>query len=194
MKCQKCGSNEVNFHYSTNVNGCVTETHLCSNCAAECGYDINKFFNREQSFDIGSLLSGIFPVREGFNGFMPPAIPVIRSTAFIPIAVQSNNAVRGATDMCNCGCETGTVRRPNTEVDEEMKQRRELNAQMRAAVEKEEFEKAAELRDKIKALETSAAHRAVNAQENVCTQGAHETGGSVKCDSETTSQDSPAAQ
>ena len=34
-----------------------------------------------------------------------------------------------------------------------MNERRELNMQMRIAVEKEDFEKAAELRDKIKALE-----------------------------------------
>ena len=33
-----------------------------------------------------------------------------------------------------------------------MKELRELNVQMRAAIEKEEFEKAAEIRDKIKEL------------------------------------------
>jgi len=191
MKCQKCGTNEVNFHYSTNVNGCVAETHLCSKCAVESGYDLNKIFDREQTLDLGTLFNRLFPARGGIEGFMPMAIPVFKSSAFFPITVQPQHDLPGQNEACNCGCETGEKRQTNIEIDEDMKIRRELNAQMRAAVEKEEFEKAAELRDKIKALETTAAHRAVNAQVDYNTQ---EAGGNVKCDSETTSQDSPAVQ
>jgi len=174
MKCQKCGINEVNFRYSSNVNGCVAETHLCSKCAAESGYDLSKLFDPEQSLDIGSILNGLFPVQGGIRGFMPMAIPVFKSGAFFPVAVQSQPGMTGQNESCNCGCETGTGRQANIEVDEDMKVRRELNAQMRTAVENEEFELAASLRDQIKALQ--------------------EAGGNEKCDSETISQDSPAAQ
>ena len=34
MKCDRCGKNEATFHYKTNINGRVTEAHLCPDCAA----------------------------------------------------------------------------------------------------------------------------------------------------------------
>jgi len=76
---------------------------------------------------------------------------------------------------CQCGCGQSPVKiaNPNVEVDEEMSLRRELNAQMRTAVENEEFEKAAVLRDKIKELEA---------------------GRNKSCGTETNSQDSQSAQ
>lgn len=33
MKCEHCGKNEVTFVYQSNVNGQVTEKHLCGECA-----------------------------------------------------------------------------------------------------------------------------------------------------------------
>ena len=33
MKCENCGKNEVAFVYQSNVNGHVTEKHLCAGCA-----------------------------------------------------------------------------------------------------------------------------------------------------------------
>ena len=38
MKCENCGKNEVTFVYQSNVNGKVTEKHLCSECAEKLGY------------------------------------------------------------------------------------------------------------------------------------------------------------
>ena len=116
MKCQKCGKNEVNFHYSSNINGCITETRLCSFCAAEEGYDVR------QMFDMESVFNGMFPVLGGIGGFIPTILPVTRTET-------------------------------NVKVDDEMRERRELNVQMRAAVENEDYEKAAGLRDKIRELE-----------------------------------------
>lgn len=37
MKCENCGKNEVTFIYQSNVNGQVTEKHLCSECAEKLG-------------------------------------------------------------------------------------------------------------------------------------------------------------
>jgi len=140
----------------------------------ESGYDLRQFFNSEHTPDISNLFNAIFPVRGEVRGFMPMAIPVFKSSAFFPVTIQPQHNVLGQNEACNCGCETGAIKQTDVEVDEDLKLRRELNAQMRAAVEKEEFELAASLRDQIKALQ--------------------EAGGSVKCDSETISQDSPAAQ
>ena len=166
MKCQKCGKNEVSFRYSSNVNGCVTETNLCSQCATEAGYDF------EQLFELGSFFDGMFPMR-GLGGFRQIAIPMIQTSQMLPFAMGRTKSMLEQGDSCKCGCGSQIAKEAGVEVDEEMSLRRELNAQMRAAVAKEEFEKAAELRDRIKELET---------------------GRITKCDSETTSSDSPAAQ
>ena len=37
MKCDRCGKNEATFHYKTNINGRVTEAHLCPDCARAMG-------------------------------------------------------------------------------------------------------------------------------------------------------------
>ena len=38
MKCENCGKNEVTFVYQSNINGQITEKHLCSECAEKLGY------------------------------------------------------------------------------------------------------------------------------------------------------------
>jgi len=186
MKCQKCGSNEVSFHYSKNVNGCVTETHLCSQCAEESGFDIEKMFEQEQFtslnqgqfISLSDILNEFFPVRN-VSGFVPITIPMKQSNTVLPFSVYPLMSAPQHESQCDCGCGKARKIDINIEVDEEMKTRRELNAQMRAAVANEEFEKAAELRDIIKELENNS------------TQG---TGRSKQCDSETITQDSPTAQ
>ena len=176
MKCQKCGINEVSFHHSSIVNGCVTETHLCSKCAAESGFDI------EAMFDFGGIFEGLFPMR-GLSGFMPVAIPMLSSSNMSPFTTRRQSSMIEQGTPHECGC--GNAFNSNVEVDEEMKVRRELNAQLRAAIANEEYEKAAEIRDKIKALESASAQQP---------GGSIETGRMKQCDSETTIQDSPTAQ
>ena len=199
MKCQKCGTNEVNFHYSSNVNGCVTETHLCQQCAMESGYDIDKMFDLGQFTDLGSssdlgqfndlglrsMLEAMLPMRNSISGFIPLAIPMISTNSMFPFTTQFRRGMIEQEESCTCGCGKKVLKNTNVEVDETMSQRRQLNAQMRVAVANEEFEKAAELRDKIRALESAGAEQSDSRQE---------AERNVKCDSETTSQDSPGAQ
>jgi len=159
MKCQKCGKNEVNFHYTANINGNVTEKHLCSSCAAESGYDIEHMFTSKQFADFGNIFNEMFPVRSGLGGFMPMAIPVMQANTMYPFIFErrpgiGSSLLREQGDSCTCGCGKKITRENEIEVDKEMNERRELNMQMRSAIENEEFEKAAELRDKIRALES----------------------------------------
>ena len=196
MKCQKCGKNEVNFHYSSNVNGCVTETYLCSSCAAESGYNIGSMFDLDNIFGRDTFNDLMFPMR-GISGFMPVAIPMIQTNTMSPgqlfdlLTTRQGMGKISQGTPCKCGCGKTAAENFNIEVDEEMSKRRELNAQMRTAVENEEFEKAAELRDKIKELEANKTRETVSPPE---TESFSDTGRSTKCDSETTSQDSPLAQ
>jgi hypothetical protein len=90
------------------------------------------------------------------SGFMPLAIPVIKANAVFPFTMRRNPGMIEQENTCNRNCGKSAAREGSTEVDEVMSKRRELNMQMRAAVENEEFEKAAELRDQIKELEASA--------------------------------------
>ena len=145
MKCQNCGKNEINFHYSSNVNGCVTEAHLCSECAAKSGYDIERLFDTESLFD--SVFS------RGFSrAFLP--MPMFGFGLLPTRALRSEAGL--PADECGCGCETKEKEATEGHVDEDMQKRREINAireQMRLAAESEDYEKAAELRDRARQME-----------------------------------------
>ena len=147
MKCQNCGKNEVSFHYSSNVNGCVTQTHLCSECAAKSGLDIESIF--------------------GAGGFFGDESPFGMRNAFLPVPIFGFGMAPLFAPMlqtglqpseCECGgaCEAPVPETPQVDVDAEMLKRREINIlreQMRLAADKDDFEKAAELRDEIKRME-----------------------------------------
>jgi len=148
MKCQNCGKNEVNFHYSSNINGNVTETYLCSECAAKSGYDIGRLFETGGAFD------EFFPMPGWSGGFLPIAIPVMDVSPGLSFMARPGiRRLAQQAGLSDCGCGAGADGCQSPQVDDEMKKRRELYMQMRTAAENEEFEKAAELRDKIKELE-----------------------------------------
>jgi len=150
MKCQKCGKNEVNFRYSTNINGCVNETFLCSECAEKEGYNIGRLLDAQSS------AGSIFPLISGQLGFTPMAMPVVGFGA--PMSFRARPRIAGDSDCSGesgCGCREPAERdREDAEVDNEMKERRELRIEMRLAAEKEDFEKAAAIRDRIRELES----------------------------------------
>jgi len=167
MKCQNCGRNEVNFHYSSNINGCVTETSLCSECAAQEGYDIGSMFDTRNFFGMNSMLNpgsgqSLIPRNNardlfGFGDIFDNAFLMLPFTMRHGTGMMEQAGRSDRDDSCSCGCGRTTgdyrpaVKETNTvPMDIEMAKRRELNMQMRAAVEKEDFEKAAQLRDMIR--------------------------------------------
>ena len=147
MKCQNCGKNEINFHYSSNVNGCVTETYLCSECAAKSGYDFESLFGIDNFFGDG------FPFSAS-NAFFPAPMFGFRLTS--PFASLLQTGLPSNECSCEGACEAPVPETPPAEVDAEMLKRREINIireQMSLAADKEDFEKAAELRDQIRRME-----------------------------------------
>ena len=153
MKCQKCGKNEVNFHYSSNVNGCVTETYLCSECATESGYDLGGMFSG------GSVFDEFLPFFGAQNRFLPVAVPLLGANAFFPAIIQTGESPVSQLRTGNngCGCEKHAMDNSNVEVDDEMQKRREINVireQMRLAAQSDDFERAIELRERIKEMES----------------------------------------
>ena len=150
MKCEKCNEREANFFYSSNINGNVSRRHLCSECAHEEGFGEmlrpGAMFDDafERAFDeafapMRSFMS--LPSFDFFGGgrgrIMAPSFPRLRIVLDEPKPSAEEN-------------------KPALEVDEATKLLREkeaLKAQMAEAVKNEDFEKAIELRDKLRALE-----------------------------------------
>ena len=137
MKCQKCGINDVKFRYSLSLNGAVSETNLCAQCATGAGYDMVSLL------DVTSMFEAFAPILGPGRYYLPVSN---RTPAKAPAKTPSLDAT--------CSCDHSTAETVIDIKDAVMAQRRELNMQMRIAVANEEFEKAAEIRDKLKELNT----------------------------------------
>ena len=158
MKCQNCGKNEVSFHYSSNINGCVTETHLCAQCASMQGFDFDRLLE-ENVPDARDILGNFYQMLEEQQGYSQLTMPVIGFGAPMTFRVRPRIGAgapagsRICPDESGCECGKQTERGQDGEVDKEMQERRELRMQMHRAARNEDFERAAELRDKLKAME-----------------------------------------
>lgn len=147
MKCENCGKEEVNFHFTSNVNGNITEKHLCAECAAKLGF-ADKM-TPEMSFEDAFMeLFGSRPSRRMFSGYglVFPTFVIPAMGMLVPGAAH--------TDASGARPEGQTEIKP--EIDADMQKRREINIlreQMRQAADAEEYEKAAAIRDSIKKLE-----------------------------------------
>jgi protein arginine kinase activator len=159
MNCENCGKGEVNFHYTSNINGNITEKHLCAECANKLGY-VGRFgfmdrpaIGPESSFEeIFADLFGMRPPRRmlGSYGMVFPTFVIPTVSLIMPDVAAAQQAAAQAASP--------SIVPPDfkPEVDETMKKRREINMlreQMKKAAEAEDFEKAAALRDSIRRLE-----------------------------------------
>ena len=142
MKCQNCGKNEATFYYKSNINGRVMESHLCPECARQLGlvqdmrrpmmssfWDDDDFFTRPFRM--------LEPLLGGFGSRLltefPEPVDVTRRAAEEP---REDNLVQG----------------DEREKLSRQRQRNALETQLRHAVETENFEEAAKLRDQLRSL------------------------------------------
>ncbi len=162
MKCQKCGKNEANNHFTRVINGKKEELHLCSSCAKEEFPTFSPFGN--EIIDAGSFLSGLFGgAPTGIKASNAEVCPSCGITfaeicekgkigcadcynAFRPSLLRSVKQIHGTT------AHTGKI--PQRAGSEISKSRRieKLETELSNAVMKQEFEQAAKLRDEIKEL------------------------------------------
>jgi protein arginine kinase activator len=149
--------NDATFFYKCNINGQVSEQHLCQNCARVLGYTngMERRFSvlEEIDNDMFSALdeffapeprrvSGAFaPFERMFGDFDDFLFP----TLYAAPASQNTSA---ANDSGNDLVSEEEHRKLNKE-----RQLNALRCQMQAAVSAERFEQAASLRDQIHALE-----------------------------------------
>lgn len=163
MKCQNCGVNTATTHIKKVINGVVNELHLCNLCAAKKGY--STLGNNSLAGMLASVFGDV-------------------STEYLSASTKrcdecgcdfSDIVNYGKVGCPNCytafydellpylkrihGSVTHVGKIPNRaplSVKDEKSEIELLRAQLNEVIVKEEFEKAAEIRDRIRQLERQA--------------------------------------
>lgn len=166
MKCQKCGSNNANTHIKTIVNGEFREYDLCSECAKQMGYT-NVFGDIENEFSnfLGSFFGNVLPARTQATRceFCGSSYSDIAKSGHVGCAncynifgdqlLPSIRRIHGNT--AHCGKNSGNAGKQGNKVQEETKEQKieKLKSELDTAIKEQNFEHAAELRDKIREME-----------------------------------------
>ena len=154
MKCENCGKNEVTFVYQSNINGKVTEKHLCSECAEKLGYTQRIAAHSQR------MMQNFFG-NSFFDDFFSPMPSLMgRMTRMQEDPFDDFFADMPALGAAPAQQEDQSQQKQDDLVGKEeqgrfayMRQMNALKMEMKKAVHQENFERAAELRDQIRALE-----------------------------------------
>ncbi|MBO8141272.1 MAG: UvrB/UvrC motif-containing protein [Firmicutes bacterium] len=165
MLCQACGQAEATVHVTRIVNGEKTESHLCEQCAREQGEAV--------------LLEPVFSFHKLLGGLLEPEADPAPAEAVGRAPVRCPNCGLTFSDfkrLGHLGCSecyetfqkqlepvlrrihgsTAHAGKIPARTGGALRRRRELNRlrqELHQAVAKEEYERAAEIRDRIRALE-----------------------------------------
>jgi protein arginine kinase activator len=168
MKCENCKKRDATVHLTEIKNGVKQEMHLCEPCAAEKGLP------GKAHFSISDLLAGIASAQQAQKGkrakdIQCPACELTLSqfqstgrfgcgecyTAFKEEILPLIEKIHDSTQH------TGKVpQRASPEVTMQ-KDLRHLHLELKRAVKREDYERAAQLRDQIKRLEEDLQARGV---------------------------------
>lgn len=168
MLCQKCQKNFATTHIKRSLNGVTTEMHLCANCAKEQG--VSNFFGTFHS-PFENLFGSLFtePMLESKAEIACPGCgdtfdkivdqgklgcPQCYST-FYDRLLPSIERIHGKTTHIGKRPHVVIEQVPQEEpvVVEENNKLEELKKELEECVQKQEYEKCAQLRDQIRDLE-----------------------------------------
>ena len=154
MKCEHCGKNEVTFIYQSNINGKVTEKHLCGQCAEELGYAKQltaRFHDRmNRGFLGGSLFEDFFSPTPSFGWMLENPFDDLFAEMPVLGVGKPQQSVQKEETLVEEAAQAGFARE------------RQLNAlrmEQKSAIAEENFERAAQLRDEIRKLEAENGQR-----------------------------------
>lgn len=169
MKCQKCNINEATTHFTKIVNGKKTEYFLCSNCAEQNQEIENLKWGVDNDFS--NFLSGFFGNSLSPHQEFLSSAEQICKTCRMTFDEFLKTGRLGCTDCYDTfssrllkplkqihGASTHTGKIPER-MESELKITRKiekLETELSQAVAEQNFEKAAELRDKIKDMRDNA--------------------------------------
>ena len=167
MLCQNCGKNEATTHIKQIINGDMAESHLCRDCASHLGYsDMFSGFGLNLSELFGGFLGDVKPATASPSAPVCPKCgssfnEIVRSgrvgcadcyRTFYDKLLPSIQRIHGKIKHSGKTVTASeTISQPSVETKAEKIEK--LKLQMNQAVEKQEFEAAAKIRDEIKALE-----------------------------------------
>ncbi|MFQ6066452.1 MAG: UvrB/UvrC motif-containing protein [bacterium] len=161
MICQVCGQREATFHFKEMINGEVKELHLCEICAKEKGLGETLFM---PSLSLSDLMAGLTELEVP----RPEEISVSCSHCGLSYGDIKEKGKIGC-GLCYQALNeyltpllekiqgkvrhSGKVPRKSKVKDQRESKIYELRKELEILVRKEEYERAAELRDEIRRLE-----------------------------------------
>lgn len=164
MLCQRCNEKEASVHLTKIVNGEKTELFLCKECAEETG---QISFDSSDSFSFQNLLAGLLKPQLGETSLSRREDELVCENCGLTYSEFSQEGLTGCSECYNTfGSRLDPLVKRihgSTEHQGKVPQRRggdlrikkeinDLKSEMQQAVDREEFEQAAEIRDKIKDL------------------------------------------
>ncbi len=179
MLCEKCGKNEATFYYKENINGTEKAYHLCADCAKKLeesgeirSFNDNFFDSMNKIFSGDNFFGSLFAPASARHALSAPGketktCPLCGSTFAdivengklgcpmcyevfgdaLPLTIQR---IHGRTKH------TGNVPKRFRAALEAKEKLQKMEDELHEAVKNEEYEKAAELRDAIRALKNTA--------------------------------------
>ena len=173
MLCEKCKKNQAVTHIRQNINGVLTEMHLCEDCAAEISgmfeNEYGKLFS-DFGFGIDSMLGSIFG-----QDFLSENLLSDSREAKCPMCQSTVSQIKKSGNV-GCGKCYETFRAELTPLIQRIHGKTvhngkipesaegeisvkaklaELESELKDAIENQDFEKAVILRDEIKSLKES---------------------------------------
>lgn len=178
MLCDVCKKNEAKIYYTEIINGKKTEQHLCEDCATKHSTfkTIGSIGNQE--FSLGGMLFGLL---ENLNKSEETEVSGETSSCKTCGLTYEEFLKNGKFGCPNCyqsfgkvlnknlrsihGADMHTGKKPVGYISEatrlvnQLPELEKLSIQLQQAVEQEEYEEAAKLRDRIKELKKGAVDR-----------------------------------
>jgi len=165
MLCERCGKRPATFHMVKIVNNKKTEAHLCEQCAQEQG---EAGFAAEPSFGFQNILQALFEPGQASGGGLSPGSSMRCQNCGLTYSDFRRIGQLGCSEcydkfdeqldsmlrrLHGAGQHTGKVPARSGGGGRLRRRLERLRDELKEAIRKEEYEKAAELRDKIHALE-----------------------------------------
>lgn len=143
MLCDKCKSREASVHVTQIVNGVQYAQNLCGECAGMAAGMLGNMMNAGgmdmlKNWFAGTMAGIPMQGQSGLEGWQEVSMPQSSEQKFEAL---------GLTLPTTVGLPQEADETPAAQPG-----KAQLEAQLKEAVEREEYEKAAQLRDKIKAL------------------------------------------
>ncbi|MBS6475650.1 MAG: UvrB/UvrC motif-containing protein [Clostridiales bacterium] len=157
MICQECNLNEATVTLNTNINGVKSTRHLCPSCAAKYGIG--------QASGIGEMFSGLFGNVLGMFSEAPQELSC--KGCGYTLSQYNRTGLLGCEQCYDSFRQQllpfikrvhGNVVNKPDEIKPDSKQEQQdeiskLKKELQEAIQAEEYEKAAQLRDRIKLME-----------------------------------------